>query len=248
MGKMHELLAVEGDLKGAAEKILEETKKTFKKKEEYYLTTHRSYQPLDEEGEQLPDEDKNMVTTVEDKLKHTRNVTAKYIDAVLSKETTNQLARADVVLNGEKFLENMPATALLALEGKLKQLRLVLEVMPTLNPTERWEWDTETGTYKAAPKTTRKTQKVYRRFVKYEATEHQPAQVDVYTEDVKIGDWTLNQWSGMITAAEKSDMIAQCDLLTQAVKRARQRANEQEVLEIREARKIWDFLMEPLKK
>ena len=71
MGKLHELLAVEPDLKGAAEKILAETVNTFSKKEGHFKAQVRTYEPVDDEGLKLPDERTEMVTTVGDKLEWT---------------------------------------------------------------------------------------------------------------------------------------------------------------------------------
>ena len=47
MGKLHELLAVEPDLKGASEKIIGETINTFTKKQHHFIGRHKSYQPKD---------------------------------------------------------------------------------------------------------------------------------------------------------------------------------------------------------
>jgi len=249
MGKLHELLAVEPDLKGAAEKIIKETVNTFTKKEHHFLGRHKSYQPKDEEGETFAPEAQEMVTTVVQKLEHTQDVVAKFVDAMAQKELTNTAAQAVLEVDGRPLIDApLPATLLLALEGRLKQLREVYNAIPTLDPSETWHWDASTKTYEAEAKQTYKAKKVYRNHVKAPATDKHPAQVEVYTEDERIGTWTEKKWSGMITPAEKADVLARIDKLAQAVKRARQRANDAEVKVISVGDALFDFINAPLKK
>ena len=46
MGKLHMLLAIEPDKKGAAEKILAETINTFNKKQDHFTGQLRQYDPV----------------------------------------------------------------------------------------------------------------------------------------------------------------------------------------------------------
>ena len=48
MGKLHALLAVEPDKKGAAEKILAETINTFNKKQDHFTGQLRQYAPVND--------------------------------------------------------------------------------------------------------------------------------------------------------------------------------------------------------
>jgi len=249
MGKLHELLAVEPDLKGAAEKIIKETVNTFTKKEHHFIGRHKSYQPKDEEGDTFAPETQEMVTTVPKKLDHTQSVVAKYLDAVAQKELTNTAASAILEVDGKALVDApLPATLLLALEGRLKQLREAYNAMPTLDPSETWHWDGDTQTYEAEPKQTYKSKKVYRNHTKAPATDKHPAQVEVYTEDERIGTWTEKKWSGMVTPAEKAEVLARIDKLAQSVKRARQRANDAEVKLVEVGDALFDFINAPLKK
>lgn len=248
MGKLHELLAVEGDLKGAAEKILAETVNTFTKKEHHFTKRHKSYQPLEEGGEPFPPENQEMVTTVEAKLDHTAGIVGKYLNAMAEKELTNTEAKAQIIVDGVPLLqEELPATLLLALEGKLKQIREIYNSIPTLDPAETWKWDNQTRTFEADAKESFKLKKVMKNHVKAPATDKHPAQVEVYSEDVRVGKWTEKKWSGMLTPAQKSDLIAQIDKLTQAVKQARQRANDAQVKKTADiAAALFDFINKPL--
>ena len=243
MGKLHELLAVEPDLKGAAEKILVETVNTFTKKEGHFKAQVRSYEPLDDEGLKLPEEKTEMVSTVKDKLQWTWTNFGKYIDAVAQKETTNTKASAYIEIDGVKVLEDpLPATLLLALEGRLRQVRSAYAAIPTLDPADHWEWDSQYKAYVTDAKESFKTKKVRKNHVLAEATDKHPAQVEVYTEDVIVGRWTTRKWSSMLTPAEKSDLMTRVDVLIRAVKQARQRANSCDVEKVSVSKKLFDFI------
>jgi hypothetical protein len=249
MAKLHELLAVEPDLKGASEKILNETVTTFSKKEGHFKAQVRKYEPVDDEGIRLPDERTEMVTTVADKLEWTWEKFGKYLDAVAQKESTNVEASATVEIDGKPLIDRpLPATLLLALESRLRQLRDVYNAIPTLEPGEKWEWDSQTRSYATDGKTTFRTQKVRKNHVLAQATEKHPAQVDVYTEDVVIGRWNTKKWSGALTPAEKADLLDRVDAVTQAIKRARQRANMANVNKVEISKTLYRYIHEPIKR
>lgn len=249
MGKLHELLAVEPDLKGAAEKIIAETINTFTKKPNHFEARHKNYRPKDEDGDTFAPERQEMVTTVPKKLDHTQDVVVRYLDAVAQKEVTNTEASAVLEVDGTPLIDTpLPATLLLALEGRLKQLREVYNAIPTLDPSETWKWDEQTKTYEAESKDSYKTKKVYRNHVKAPATDKHPAQVETYTEDERIGTWTTKRWSGCVTPAEKAAVLGRIDKLTRAVKQARQRANDAEAKKVELGNVLFNFINEPLKR
>lgn len=247
--KLHELLAVEPDLKGAAEKIMAETINTFSKKVGHFQSQIRRYQPLEDGGESFSDENQEMVTTVPKKLEWTQKVVGKYIDAVAQKEVSNIHASAYLEIDGKLLIDSpLPATLLLALEGRLKQVREVYNAIPTLDPGDQWKWDDKTRTYEAEPTKSFRTKKVMKNHVKAPATDKHPAQVEVYTEDVQVGSWTTRKWSGALTPSEKADLLERVDDLIQAVKRARQRANDCEVNNIDISDVLFKYINEPLKR
>ncbi len=241
--KLHELIAVEPDLKGTAEKIIEETKVTFNKKSDHFLGYKKRYEKMSDTGIDLPDEDKQLVTTVDDKLKYTFGMVAKAMDAVTSKEVTNTSTKADVVIDGQIVIEKLPAVVLINLENQFKRLRDVLDGIPTLDPAENWRWDQDFGQYVADDKVTFKTQKVIRPIVLYEATKEHPAQVQPNSEDVPIGRWFTKKFSGMKTPAEKSAMLERIDNIVRALKEARERANDIVVQEMKVADKLFSYIL-----
>jgi hypothetical protein len=244
MGKLHMLLAIEPDKKGAAEKILAETLNTFNKKQDHFTGQIRQYDPVDDEDERFDTEEKTMVTTVRAKLDHTETALCELIDLLYQKEETNTQARADIVLtDGTILAANVPATVLLNLENRFKAIRTMYLDIPTLAPDEQWSLDgTRTDTYRSKPKVTYKTKKVTTPLVLYPHSDKHPAQVKEVTEDKRQGTWTTTKWSGMLSPSEKSNLLLRVDELTQAIKVARVKANDQEAATNKIGRKLFDFI------
>lgn len=233
MGKLHELLAVEGDLASVAEKVTDEARNTFIKKQEHFVGQVRTLTMFDEarSGENLTEE-KPLVTTVRDKLSFVEKQISPYYDAVLQKDVTNQNATADLVIAGTVIAKDVPATFLLGMETKLKKLRKVYEAIPTLNPGTKFIKDEVAGKgiYKQeSPVVGMKTEKTVNHKILYEATDHHPAQIEKWNEDVPIGRIETSHTSGMLSPAEKSVLLGNVDTLLRAVKKARQRANTTKV-------------------
>lgn len=246
MPKLHEVLAVEGDLSATATKIMEEAIITFTKKPDHFQESHRSLRMFDDaRAEENMDEHKVMVTTVADKLEYVSDMVTRYLDAFARKEATNQTAKADLVVRGQTLIADVPATLLLGLETKLKALRRVYEAIPTLQPGIDWEKDSERGqnVWKAfEPETRMRTEKVIQHKTLYEATKEHPAQIEKWTQDMPVGRFTINHWSGMLSSAEKSDLLFRIDDLIQAAKKARQRANTAEVTDLSIGNAIFDYI------
>jgi hypothetical protein len=247
--KLHELIAVEGELQGTARKILEETKTTFDKKADHFLAHRKQVKMLaataEAQAEELSEETA-IDTTVSEKLDHMQGALVRWLDAVAQKERTNQDARADLVVDGQVILKDAPATFLLGLEDKFKAIRAVYEEIPTLAPGRTWLPDAghaKKGVYKVSPDEVKiRTKKVAKPVVLYEATKEHPAQVKEMTEDVTVGTITTEHWSGMISPAEKSDLLERIDKLIRAVKKARQRANSVDIVKINVGRALFAFI------
>lgn len=243
MGKLHELLAVESDRKATAAKILEEAKTTFTKREEHFTELRKEYTPDNENDRQLeqPKEVKPMVETVNDKLRWVGQHVGALIDLTYQKELANTEAKADVVLeNGEELATQVPATVLLNLEAKLKEVREVYALIPTLQPGEEWKRE-ENGHYSAVDKKIR-TKKIFKNHVKAPATDKHAAQVEVYSEDERIGLSVTTKVTSLLTVADKARLLCRVDELARAVKRARQRANNTEAKNVEIAKKLFAYI------
>ena len=241
MAKLHELLVVESDLKGRAQRALKQARHILGDKDKL-LGIVRTYQPLQEDGQQLPPEVTVLSTTVTMELAGLWEIYGDWIDAAMQKETTNQEAKADLIVGDDILAAYLPATALLNLESKLGELRAVYQSIPINDPTREWKFDEQQGRYKSGERQTIRAKKVMQAFVKYEATPEHPAQVESYTEDVPVGTWTSVIHSGMVSPVEKAGALARLDELIRAVKRARQRANCEQVVDVHLGRKLYDFI------
>ena len=236
MGKLNQLLAVEGDLKGVANNVINETRNNFKSHPDRYFQTHTRVENIDEEDQKEADVHKRMDDTVVDKLEYTAKQYTKYLDAWFQKEATNQEAMADIVIEGHTLATNIPATFLLGLESKLSILRdTVYRSIPTLQPGVFWDPDPDMpdGVKKRRhPEERFRTKKVRQNHVLALATKEHPEQVQVYTEDIKVARVITDTWCSLLSSKEKSELLERVDNLIAAVKKARQKANEAEVKKV----------------
>lgn len=232
-------------ISGVAKKIIEETIHTFKKSE-LFIGSHKKLQMFDaaEQDKVVADEFREQVTTVPAKLSYLAGKVAPFYDAVLQKEKTNQIAMADLVVDGNTLGTNIPACWLLGMETKLKDLRAVYEGIPTLAPGIAWEKDdTLTDSYRMKnPDEKLKTAKTFMFKVLYPATDKHPAQIEKWEEQVPVGKYVTNVTSGMLSPAEKSAILGRLDKLIQAVKKARTKANMVDVVPDEIGVKLFDYV------
>lgn len=245
-GQLHELLAVEGDLKGEKEKVKEECIVTFSKKPGLFMGFVKNLNMFSEERRNEEGEERQDLTeTVPKKLSYIAGAFSRYWDVRLQKESANQEAKADVEIEGEVLFKDMPVSFLLGMEEELKQLRKVFDAIPTLSPGIEWEKDTAQGkdVYKAKHSVEKnKTEKTVQHKVLVPPTKEHPAQVTEWTEDKPVGKYVSNTWSGMVTPFEKSTMLSKLDKMLRTFKKARQRANTQETKSIHVGKTIFDFI------
>jgi len=245
MGKLHEVIAVEKDLEGKKNRIVRETADVFRSKAGLFEGMTKTYAPLEEDGDKYPAENVVMETTVPARIKYTLPTLAKYMDAVCSKECTNTKATASVEVGGEIVLEDMPATALLNLESRLKEMRLMLEAIPTLTVNLEWKEDERReNTFMQAAAVSQRSVKHEDFVVVVKPTEFHPAEIRPTVVDKVVGNWTTVNCSGKISSIEKSRLLENCDTLLQATKQARQRANMQEVEEKNISDSIFSFIFD----
>src|SRR5258708_7249877 len=243
--KMHELLAAEANVVSVYNAMLEETFKVFEKPEHFIKAT-ATKKHLDESEANLDTtETKDITTTVEERLNYFFGRSfVNMVDLSLQKDTTNQAAKANVVVNGVTLLRDIPATALLSWENKFDALRRMLLKVPTLQPGPVWVYDEHEQLYRtAAPNVTFTTKKTMKPVVLHEATKEHPAQVDKVFEDVPVARVEKTVWSGMWTSKKKADALARLDTLLIAIKKARQRANRTEVVKVQAGKILADFVL-----
>lgn len=239
MKKLHELLSVEPDLRTEAQKVSDEVRKTLA---DPRLVTGliRIFRPLVDDEDPEPDERTEMITTATAELDRFNLAMGKFVDSALTKEMTNTEASADLKVGGKVFV--LPATALLNLENRLGEIRKVYAATPTLDPAEIWHYDSDLEVHVSNVRKTFKTRKVPKTHVAYEATEDHPAQVQIYNEDIRVGERETILHSGAVTLARKRLLLSRIDTFSKEVKQARQRANDIEVKKVEIAEIIFDVI------
>jgi len=248
-GKLHELLAVEPSLEGAAKRVLEETIVTFKKKQTHFSKSHKTYNPLTTDEPGQPEEISEMVTTVPDKLDYMFTSLTKFWDATIQKEATNQIAKADLIVDNDTIAKDVPATALLSLESKLSSLRKVFDEIQTHPPGNKWEVDKDEDSsgnvYKGVHAIEKnRAVKTFKSKILVEPTEFHPAQIEKWEELEVVGRYNTQYWTGTISPAKKSDYLVRIDKLIRATKKARMRANNVDVVKINISDKIKKYILE----
>ncbi|MDY7014382.1 MAG: hypothetical protein SVX43_12430, partial [Cyanobacteriota bacterium] len=165
-------------------------------------------------------------------------------DITATKDWTNCRARADIVVSEQVLVSQAPVSYLLFLEKQLTELQAFIKKLPVLDASETWEFDENADCWATEPVQTLKTFKTPRNHVKAEATEHHPAQVEVYYEDVTVGYWRTVKFSGALPAHRVNQLLERVEKLQQAVKFAREEANNTEVEEQRVGERIFQYLFQ----
>lgn len=230
--KLHELLAVVDSLKSQAEKTRTDLLATFEKKRHLFSEKIVTFKPsLEGEGLEKREEQSDLQSTVKGELTWITGIWEKALDASYQVANSNMDARADIMLDDDVLVANVPATALLELEKRTQEIREFVAQIPTLDPAKGFQPDTARGKgiYKARETLVTRTKKMQKALVLYEATKEHPAQVKEISVDEPIGTLLTQEWSGLITPSEKADMLARAEKLVRAVKQARTRANAVDV-------------------
>ncbi len=241
MAKLNQIIAIEKGIKGQSLRDLTDAHQLLQKPATLSGIA-RTYRPKDEEGEQLPPESTKVQTKSEEVIRKTVEILTKLFDVTATKDWANTQARADVVLDGKVLLAQVPATYLLFLEKQLVDLHTFVRKLPVLDASEAWTFDTSADCWATEPVQTTKTKKIPRNHVKAEATEHHPAQVEVYYEDVIVGYWRTVKFSGALPASRVNELVEWVEKLQQAVKFAREEANNLEVQDQKMGEKVFQYL------
>lgn len=186
-----------------------------------------------------------ITATVPQNLNYLATVVAKYYDVNLQKETTNQTAKADLIIDGVVIGNDIPAVYLLGMETKLKAWRTVLEAIPTMAPGVDWVPAPETGMYVYRSKDVShdvKTAKTVEHKVQVQPNPNIPCTFVAIDINKNIGEYTESLSTGMIFSADKAKLIERLDNLLKAVKQARMRANDVELVKCSIGDNIMSYL------
>ena len=253
MGKLHELLAVEGNLETQAEKVRADLANAFEKKAHLFREKKTVFKPSVEDERESTTVECDLQTTVKAQLDELSEYLAKSWDAAIQVAETNTKARADIVLEDDEqtvLVVGMTATSLLDLEKKVAKVRELLKSIQTLDSAMGFQADPQRGAnvWKAREVVKTKTKKVHEVITKAQPTKEHPAQTELLWLDKPIGELHEQEWSGLITPAEKTQLLARVEMLERAVRKARSRANDTEVEANRKvAKKLLQFVFDGAK-
>jgi hypothetical protein len=242
MPKLNQIIAVEKGVKSKSYAELTEAHHAVQKAA-LLSGIARTYQPKDEEGEQLPPESTRVQVRTEQVLRDIATTLTKLFDVTATKDATNCVAKANVVIDDQTLLTDVPVSYLLFLEKQLTDLQTFIRKLPVLDAAESWTFNESADCWSTEPVRTIRTKKVPRNHVKAEATEKHPAQVEVYYEDITVGYWTTVKFSGALAAKRVSELLERVEKLQQAVKFAREEANNTEVVDRKVGEKIFGYLL-----
>lgn len=232
MTKLHELLAVETNYQNQAGKTRTELEKTFKDKRHLFEEKLVTFKSKEEGAIAVTESQSNIQSTIKSEIDWISRILTKAYDASHQIDIANIAAKADLVTeDGETLLTGIPATSLLRIEHRLDELRELVVSIPTLDPAKGFAIDTARGShiYRAREVNTSRTKKEFKFTVMVPPTKEHPAQVEKFHVDEPIGTIQQQEWSALITPATKAEVLDRVDVLLRAVKKARARANEQEV-------------------
>jgi hypothetical protein len=255
MAKLHELLAVDSNLKGQSGKCRAELQTTMEKKRHLFQEKLVTFTPKGENQESVTTEQSALNTTMRAEVEWLSKILAKAIDCSYAIDNANTVARGDIriddgTVDGTVLAKDVPTTALLQLEHRVKEILDFAKQIPTLDPAKGFEPDAPRGKgiYKARPVTKERTKKVEEFIVVVQATKEHPAQVAKETKDIVVGTIEELEWVAFITPADKADILERGEALLRAVTQARSRANAQEIDAggYKIGKKLLDYVFQPL--
>jgi hypothetical protein len=178
----------------------------------------------------MPDEKKSVQINAKDSLLNIVSIIENAYNIIGAQDKANCKAIVDVKDDeGNVIMKQVPVTHLLFLEKQIKDLNTVVNSLPILDSAEDWEYSKEQNCFKTGVEESLRTKKILKAFVKYEATDKHPAQVDTYTEDVSVGTWKKIKYSGAMQKKDKDIILEKIRKLDKAIKLAREEANMIEV-------------------
>jgi hypothetical protein len=242
--KLNQVIAVEKGEKNRAYGVMKEHYKTFQRVAEFNGLS-RTYQPKNaEDSEVYPAEHTRVRHDAVKLFAQICDELSSVMEVIAWKDWSNTGARADVVVDGKVLIPQAPVTYLLYLEKELGNLKDEIKKLPELDPSVPWTRDLQQGLWRSPPTESAKTKKIPKVIQLAKATEHHPEQAQLTHEDVVVGNWTAVQFSGAIPASEKETLLKRVGQLLDAVKYAREAANDMPVLESPPvAKPILDFVL-----
>lgn len=239
---LNKIIAVEKGVKSEAERRKTDLYHRIQKPE-LFSGLNRQYQPFLDEGERLPPESHKVQMRTSETIKELRDTLIRLWDVVATKDKGNRTAVANLTYRGQLLASDLPATYLIFLEKQLVDLRTFVSKIPLLDPAEDWELNEEQGVYATPPVESKREKKVIKTIEKAKATEHHPAQVELYPDTEAVGIWRTVKLSGALPPSHQRRLLDNINSLIESVKMAREEANQTEVEDVKIASSILGWVL-----
>ncbi len=227
--KLHQLLAFEKDVRKRTQATMTEVHRDSAN-EARMKGVHKTYKPLEEGGVRYPDEGSPVALKAEDAIERFREAWMEEAEIVERKDRANLEARADIlVFGGQVVAQGLPATHLLFLEKHLEHVRTFLEKIAVLPEQTNWTYSEQTGLFSSPESMTQRTEKVPEVVTLLQPTKEHPGQAQIVSRDKVVGHWYTTLSHGGLPLERKRLYLARLAQLSDAVKEARERANEASV-------------------
>lgn len=198
----------------------------------------KEYKP-DAEESTLAESAKGSVTTqvvqafVIPELANVRRYGEEAFDVVATKDATNMLAKADLVVDGEVMVAGIGISHLLWLEDALNELHGFLQHLPVLSTAKAWNLDeSDSNLWKSDAEVVPRTAKKTVALVLHPGTDKHAPQAIPNVEDVRTGLVYTTVLSGAIKEDKRRELTDRCDKLIKAVRDAIAKANHTEAVEV----------------
>lgn len=225
MTKLNQIIALANGKKANCTAAITEIYKTLQKPE-LFQGLERKYKALDEEGEKLPPETKIVQQTVRQNLQLAQAQLVELFNIIGTQEYANCEAKADIVVGGQVLAKDVPVSLMLFLEKQADNIKSIISKLPVLSSDVKWiKSEVDADKYLTETSFTNRTKKTQTPLVMAPPTDKHPAQVQLITEDIIVGNWQKVDISGAIPSAQRDEMLKRVENLREALKVAREEAN-----------------------
>lgn len=239
MPKLHQIVALVSGRKNAVHGKLTSTHRW---NEKAIAGAIRTYSPINEDDEKLPNEVNLVQEIVNDKVKSAIDSLVGYWDLVFIQERANTKAVADLSIDGQILMKSVPVSALMFLEKQIIDIKTFVENLPTLPMDREWKFDDNKNCFVTSPVQNIRTKKIKKVLIKYEATENHPAQTEAYDADVTVGTYQTVYLSSAIPVKNKTNLLERISKLIDTIKMAREEANTIEAQDSKEGQSIVNYI------
>ena len=250
---LHQVLAIADSRSNAARHLTSESHKHFNNSS-IFDGMVREYEPLstgdeniDQFNKDFPTEKSEIGANMRQRFAYLFDKLGQFINAELTKETLNQQAKADIMVNGEVLYKDCPVQGLLFLEKRFKEVRGLIAAAPTLDNKIKWEYN-ENEFFHSSPVTDKAREEKRRHpIIIAEPTPQHPVKYEMQESTVVVGTWKTQLFSARITVAEKAYMLSRVDELLEAISSARHEANTLEGEFVEVGSKLFEYVLGGLK-